>query len=52
MAPEELALTWRLRRVLDALTDQQATELLIEKIRDTGSNAEFLLQIRQTTPGA
>ncbi|GAA2609425.1 hypothetical protein GCM10010411_49620 [Actinomadura fulvescens] len=49
MAPEELALSWRLRRVLQGLERQQAVELLLDKMKDTSSNAEFLLRVQQTT---
>jgi hypothetical protein len=34
-----------LRRVLAGLDAQQAFELLLDKIRDTSSNAEFLRQV-------
>jgi transcription termination factor Rho len=49
MAPEELRVVWQLRRVLHALDAQQALELLIEKMKETNSNAEFLLQVQKTT---
>jgi len=49
MAPDELKIVWQLRRVLHALDMQQALELLLEKMRDTKSNAEFLLQVQKTT---
>jgi len=49
MSPEELKIVWQLRRVLHALDVQQALELLIEKMKDTKSNAEFLLQVQKTT---
>ncbi|MFN2538255.1 MAG: transcription termination factor Rho, partial [Mycobacteriales bacterium] len=49
MAPEELAVVWKLRRVLHALEQQQALELLIEKMKQTKSNGEFLMQIQKTT---
>jgi transcription termination factor Rho len=49
MSPEELKIVWQLRRVLHALDVQQALELLLEKMRDTKSNAEFLLQVQKTT---
>ncbi|MFC4913229.1 transcription termination factor Rho [Actinomadura gamaensis] len=49
MAPEELRIVWQLRRVLHALDTQQALELLIEKMKETKSNAEFLLQVQKTT---
>ncbi|MFC0863023.1 transcription termination factor Rho [Sphaerimonospora cavernae] len=49
MGKEELAIVWKLRRVLHALDMQQALELLIEKMKETKSNAEFLLQVQKTT---
>src|SRR5260370_19708596 len=49
MSPEELKVVWQLRRVLHALDVQQALELLLEKMRETKSNAEFLLQVQKTT---
>ncbi|MFJ6689324.1 transcription termination factor Rho [Streptomyces sp. NPDC091294] len=47
---EELAVTWKLRRVLHALDQQQAIELLLDKMKQTKSNVEFLMQIQKTTP--
>ncbi|WP_406092527.1 transcription termination factor Rho [Kitasatospora purpeofusca] len=49
---EELAIVWKLRRVLHALDSQQAIELLLDKMKQTKSNAEFLMQIAKTTPGS
>ncbi|WP_370414917.1 transcription termination factor Rho [Streptomyces fradiae] len=51
LGSEELSITWKLRRVLHALDQQQAIELLLDKLKQTKSNAEFLLQIQKTTPG-
>ena len=51
MAPDELKIIWQLRRVLHALEPQQALELLMEQMRKTKSNAEFLLQVQKTTLG-
>jgi transcription termination factor Rho len=51
MGTEELSIVWRLRRVLHALEPQQALELLLEKMKGTKSNVEFLLQIQKTTTG-
>jgi transcription termination factor Rho len=51
MAPDELKIIWQLRRVLHALEPQQALELLMEQMRKTRSNAEFLLQVQKTTMG-
>jgi transcription termination factor Rho len=52
LAPEELKIIWQLRRVLHALEPQQALELLMEQMRKTKSNAEFLLQVQKTTLGS
>jgi len=52
LAPEELKIIWQLRRVLHALEPQQALELLMEQLRKTKSNAEFLLQVQKTTLGS
>lgn len=50
MSPEERKVMWKLRRVLSGLEQQQALELLISKMKETGSNAEFLFQVQKTTP--
>jgi transcription termination factor Rho len=46
MTAEELAVTAKLRRVLAELDPQQAIQLLLDRTRDTASNAEFLRQIQ------
>jgi transcription termination factor Rho len=51
MAPEELAVVHKLRRVLSSLDKEQALELLREKLKNTNSNYEFLMQVAKTTPG-
>ncbi len=50
MASDELQITWKLRRVLHALETQQALELLLDRMKKTKSNPEFLLQVQQTMP--
>ncbi|MYY02156.1 transcription termination factor Rho [Streptomyces sp. ATexAB-D23] len=50
LGSEELGIVWKLRRVLHALDQQQAIELLLDRMKKTQSNAEFLLQIQKTTP--
>jgi transcription termination factor Rho len=45
LTPEELQLTWRLRRVLHALEGGGALELLIDKMKATQGNAQFLREI-------
>jgi transcription termination factor Rho len=49
MTAEEREVTGKLRRVLAELDPQQAIELLLDKARDTGSNAEFLRQIQRSS---
>ncbi|RBY87232.1 transcription termination factor Rho [Blastococcus sp. TBT05-19] len=51
MSPDELAIVIKLRRVLAALEPQQALELLLEKLKKTRNNVEFLMQIQKTTLG-
>ena len=51
LPPDELAVIIKLRRVLHALDSQQALELLLNKVRETRNNVEFLMQIQKTTVG-
>jgi transcription termination factor Rho len=51
LSPDELAVTIKLRRVLHALESQQAIDLLLDRLRKTHTNLEFLMQIAKTTPG-
>ena len=48
LAPEELRIMWKLRRVLAALDSQQGIELLLDRLRKTKNNYEFLTQVQQT----
>jgi transcription termination factor Rho len=50
MSKDELAIVWKLRRVLSALDGQQALELLLDKLKKTKSNIEFLMQVQKTMP--
>jgi transcription termination factor Rho len=50
MAPDELKVVWKLRRVMGALDNQQAIELLLNRVKETRSNVEFLMQVAKTTP--
>ncbi|MBV1779641.1 transcription termination factor Rho [Paeniglutamicibacter sp. ABSL32-1] len=52
LSPDEVKIMWRLRRVLSGLDTQQALETLTGKIRETSSNAEFLMLINKTTLGS
>jgi transcription termination factor Rho len=51
LPPEELALVIRLRRVLHALDSGAALELLIDKLRATKSNEQFLKDIAKAPAG-
>ncbi|TDK27595.1 transcription termination factor Rho [Arthrobacter crusticola] len=52
LSPDEVKIMWKLRRVLSGLEQQQALELLTNKIRETQSNVEFLMQVQKTTLGS
>ncbi|MCW2785507.1 MAG: transcription termination factor Rho [Marmoricola sp.] len=52
MSSEELAIIWKLRRVLSGLDGQQALELLLERLKKSQNNLEFLMQVQKTTPTA
>jgi transcription termination factor Rho len=51
LSPDEMAVMHRLRRVLAALDPQQAIELVLDRLRKTRTNIEFLMQVAKTTPG-
>lgn len=50
MEPQEAQQVWKLRRVLHSLDSAAALELLIDKIRQTKSNGEFLAEIQKSVP--
>jgi transcription termination factor Rho len=49
MEPAEAAMVWKLRAVLHALEPNAAIELLINKVRETKTNAEFLTQLQKNS---
>jgi transcription termination factor Rho len=51
LAPEELAIVHKLRRVLNALDPEQAIDLLLDRLKQSRTNVEFLMQIAKSTPG-
>ena len=51
LGPEELKIVHKLRRVLGALEPQQALELLLDRIRRTRTNIEFLRQVQMSSSG-
>ncbi|MBZ5736575.1 transcription termination factor Rho [Nocardioides sp. GBK3QG-3] len=50
MSQDELAIIWKLRRLLSSLDGQQALELLLERLKKSQTNIEFLMQVQKTTP--
>jgi transcription termination factor Rho len=50
LAPDELAIMHKLRRVLHTREPQQAIELLMGQLKQTRTNYEFLMQIAKSTP--
>lgn len=51
MSPDEHAVMVKLRRVLAALDDQQALDLVLSRLKKTKTNIEFLMQVAKNTPG-
>ena len=49
--PDELKQVWKLRRVLLALESAPALELLLNKLKESKSNAEFLAEVAKTGNG-
>ncbi|WP_226381181.1 transcription termination factor Rho, partial [Pseudonocardia oceani] len=50
LSPDELAVMVKLRRVLSALDDQQAIDLLLTQLKKTRTNIEFLMQVAKGLP--
>jgi transcription termination factor Rho len=50
LAPDELGIVYKLRKVLHSLEAQAALDLLLDKLRENKTNVEFLMQIAKTTP--
>ncbi|ALL75684.1 transcription termination factor Rho [Pseudonocardia sp. EC080610-09] len=51
MSPDEHAVMVKLRRVLSALDDQQAIDLVLDRLKKTKTNIEFLMQVAKNAPG-
>ncbi|MFN2319439.1 MAG: transcription termination factor Rho [Dermatophilaceae bacterium] len=49
LGADELKIMWKLRRVLAALDPQAGIELLLDRLRKTKGNVEFLMQVQQTS---
>jgi transcription termination factor Rho len=51
LPPDELAIHHKLRRVLSGLESQQAIDVLLDRLRKTRTNIEFLMQVSKSTAG-
>ena len=49
LGADELKIMWKLRRVLAALDPQAGIELLLDRLRKTKGNVDFLMQVQQTS---
>jgi transcription termination factor Rho len=50
MSPQETKIIWKLRRALAGLEQQQALELVLNRLKETASNVEFLLMLEKSMP--
>ena len=47
MGEEELQRVWILRKLLHSMEDSDATEFLIDKLKDSKTNDEFFLSMKR-----
>ncbi|MBF6204784.1 transcription termination factor Rho [Streptomyces gardneri] len=52
LSPDEAAVLHKLRRVLSGLDSHQAIDLLIDRLKKSKTNLEFLMSVSKTAPGA
>jgi transcription termination factor Rho len=52
MSADEVKITWKLRRALAGLDQQQALEIVLNRLKETTSNVEFLMQVQKSMPAA
>ena len=50
--PDEAAVLHKLRRVLSGLDSHQAIDLLIDRLKKSRNNLEFLMQVSKNAPGS
>jgi len=50
MGPDETKVIWKLRRALAGLEQQQSLELVLNRLKETASNVEFLMQVQKSMP--
>jgi transcription termination factor Rho len=51
LSPDELAIHHKLRRVLSGLESQQAIDLMLDRLRKTRTNIEFLMTVSKSAAG-
>jgi transcription termination factor Rho len=51
LGKEELAIVHKLRKVLSSLESSAALDLLLDRLKQSRTNIEFLMQIAKSTPG-
>ncbi|MBX3098171.1 MAG: transcription termination factor Rho [Salinibacterium sp.] len=51
MGADEVKVTWKLRRALAGLDQQQALEIVLGRLKETQTNVEFLMQVQKSMPG-
>ena len=52
MGADEVKVTWKLRRALAGLDQQQALEIVLGRLKETQTNVEFLMQVQKSMPNA
>lgn len=52
MGADEVKVTWKLRRALAGLDQQQALEIVLGRLKETNTNVEFLMQVQKSMPNA
>nr|WP_231916075.1 transcription termination factor Rho [Microbacterium karelineae] len=48
LSPDEVKITWKLRRALAGMDQQHALGVILEKLKETESNVEFLVQMQKS----
>jgi transcription termination factor Rho len=51
LSADEVKITWKLRRALAGLDQQQALEIILSRLKETSSNVEFLMQVSKSAVG-
>ena len=50
LGADEVKVTWKLRRALAGLDQQQALEIVLGRLKETQTNVEFLMQVQKSMP--